>query len=110
VKRFVRSAARDDILRQFRYYLIEQKVPDVALRFLAAAEEAIRAVANDPGIGSPRLFPDAKLTGLRSWPVPGFEDIRVYYLEQADTVRIVRVLHGKRDVRRILRREDPSWE
>lgn len=110
MKRFVRSAARDDILRQFRYYLIEQKVPDVALQFLAAAEEAIRAVTNDPGIGSPRSFPEAKLAGLRSRPVPGFEDMRVYYVERANTIRIVRVLHGKRDVRRILRREDPSAE
>ena len=107
MKRFVRSAARKDILDQFRY-LVEEGAPDAALRFLDAVEETLRALARDPAIGAPKFFPNAKLAGLRSWAVPGFEDIRVYYLEQQDVVRIVRVLHGKRDLKRILKREDPS--
>jgi len=43
--------------------------------------------------------------GMRAWPVPGFEDIRLYYLETADVLLIVRVLHDKRDVQQILQGE-----
>ena len=35
----------------------------------------------------------------------GFEAIRIYYLEVPGRLRVVRILHGKRNVRRILNRE-----
>jgi plasmid stabilization system protein ParE len=35
----------------------------------------------------------------------GFEAIRIYYLLDEDTIRVIRILHGKRDVKRILERE-----
>lgn len=106
MKRFVRSAARRDIQRQFSYYLVERDAPEVALRFLDAAEEALKTIGRDPAIGAPRSV--ANLPGLRSWPVPGFENIRVYYVETPEAVRIVRILHGRRDLGRILAREDAS--
>ena len=90
--------------RQFRYYLVELDVPEVALRFLDSVEDAIRVIIRNPGIGSQRPFPN--LPGLRSWPVPGFEDIRVYYVQTPGVLRIVRVLHGSRDLGRILKKED----
>jgi hypothetical protein len=40
-----------------------------------------------------------------SWPVKGFEAIRIYYVEVPGCLRVVRILHGKRDVRRILEAE-----
>jgi len=40
--------------------------------------------------------------------VLGFETIRVYYLVQGEALRIVRVLHGKRDLRRILEAESTA--
>ena len=46
------------------------------------------------------------LAGLRSWAVKGFEDMRIYYVVQDDVLRVVRVLHGKRDINKILKRED----
>jgi toxin ParE1/3/4 len=45
---------------------------------------------------------NAALANLRSWPVTGFEVIRFYYLVENDTVRVIRILHGKRDVRKVL--------
>lgn len=67
----------------------------------------MKALVRNPGIGSPVLFPNEKLKGMRSWPVPGFENIRVYYLDRDGTLRIVRVLHGRRDLKRILKGGDP---
>lgn len=45
------------------------------------------------------------LAGLRSSPVKDFEDIRIYYVIQKDVLRVVRVLHGKRDIKSILAKE-----
>lgn len=95
-------AAREDILAQFRYYVLHEGVPDVGFRFLDAVEAAIARVGEMPAIGAPQQFESPALAGMRAWPVPGFEDVRLYYLEAADVLLIVRVLHDKRDVRRIL--------
>jgi plasmid stabilization system protein ParE len=46
-----------------------------------------------------------QLRDLRFWPVAGFETIGVYYVVDSDAIRVIRILHGKRDVRRILERE-----
>ena len=42
---------------------------------------------------------------LRSWPVVGFEAIRIYYLLDENAMHIIRILHGKRDLKNILERE-----
>jgi len=48
------------------------------------------------------------LPGLRSWPVPGLKDICVYYVQTPGVLRIVLILHGSRDLARILKKEDNS--
>jgi plasmid stabilization system protein ParE len=58
VKVLYRQTASDDIVRQFRYYLVTAEAPEIALRALAS-----------------------------------------------DAMHIIRILHGKRDVRRILGNE-----
>ena len=98
MKLVIRSAAREDILRQYEYYLVERNAERAAERFLDSARGAIEYVFKRPGVGAPRILKCAALTGLRSWPVKGFAQIRVYYLVSTNEVRIVRVLHGKRDV------------
>jgi len=59
-----------------------------------------------PDIGSRREFKNPLLAGLRSWPVPGFTAIRIYYIHAGGSVRIVRVLHGKRDVHSLLEADE----
>jgi plasmid stabilization system protein ParE len=102
MKHIIRDAAREDILRQYRFLLTERESPFVAERFLTAVQTTIRQISKNPGIGSPRSFVNPKLIGLRSLAVEGFPSIRVYYLVSGKTVRIIRVLHGKRDVGRVL--------
>ena len=63
-----------------------------------------------PGAGTPKILENSRLQGLRSWPVPGFPAIRVYYLNTGDELRIVRVLHGKRDINSLLEEETASEE
>lgn len=105
MKSFISDAARDDILRQYRYLLTERESPLAAERFLTSIQKASGQICKSPSIGSPRFCIHPKLTGLRSWVVQDFPSIRIYYLLSGDAIRIIRVLHGKRDVGRVLENE-----
>jgi plasmid stabilization system protein ParE len=92
VKAVIRPRAQDDILRQFRWYLVDQDAPDAAFRFVEAVEASVEQLLRMPNMGAPRELRNPALKGLRLWPVN-------------DTVRVIRILHGKRDVDRILKKE-----
>ncbi|MEK6397049.1 MAG: type II toxin-antitoxin system RelE/ParE family toxin [Terriglobus sp.] len=94
----IRPAAREDILQQYRYYLVEQKAEATAERFLSAVQQAIDQVCNHPQIGSRKLLSHSTLSNLRTWPVEGYPATRLYYLFDGKTVGILRVLHSKRDI------------
>jgi plasmid stabilization system protein ParE len=67
----IRPRARDDIIRQYRWYLVEKDAPDAAFRFLDAVEKSIEQLIRMPGSGSPKLLRNPALAGLRVWPVEG---------------------------------------
>jgi plasmid stabilization system protein ParE len=60
----IRPAARDDIIRQFRWYLVEQDAPDAALRFVDAVEESVQQLLLMPDMGAPREIGNPALKGL----------------------------------------------
>ena len=97
--------AEDDIIRQFRYYLVEQNAPLTAVRFREAVIESMKQLNAHPHIGS---VIRASIPGLRCWPVKGFNAMRIYYVETPGNLRVVRILHGKRNVRHILKEEYPA--
>jgi toxin ParE1/3/4 len=105
---YVRTAAREDILRQYFYYLVEKDAARAAERFLGAVQSAIENLCRMPEAGAPKLLQNPRLTGLRSWPVDGFPAMRIYYLHAGDELRIVRVLHSKRDINPLLEEETGS--
>lgn len=94
--------AEANVIRQFRYYLVDQDAPAVAFRFREAVIESVEQLKPHPRMGT--LF-QGSISGLRSWPVKGFEAIRIYYIDDPGRLRVVRILHGKRNVRRILKEE-----
>ena len=104
MKHVIRPAAKDDIIRQFRYYLLEGAF-DTANTFIDAVDGSIETVCRMPEMGAPKQFSNSILAGLRAWAVKGFEDMQIYYVIQDDVLRVVRVLHGKRDIGKILKRE-----
>lgn len=55
-----------------------------------------------PGAGSSRYARVLPADGLRMWPVAG-SAYRIFHLERADHIDIVRVLHGARDIPVLLR-------
>ena len=109
--RFVLLPSADaDIVRQFGWYS-EQGLPDVARRFRSSVESSIKLALSRPESGAPKLVRNLALSGLRSWPVKGFGEFRIYYLLRPNTFIVVRVLHGKRDIGAILENqtvEDPG--
>ena len=102
---FIRAAAREDILRQYFYYLVEKDAVRAGERFLDAVQTATEALCRMPGAGAPKILDNPSLSGLRSWPVSGFPAMRIYYIHSGDDLRIIRVLHGKRDINPLLEEE-----
>ncbi len=103
-----RQAASDDIVRQFRYYLVTLNLPEVAVRFRDAVRSTVQSLRPHPLVGPRYSSGTPGLQDLRSWPVAAFEAIRIYYIADEGVIRIIRILHGKRNVNRILARENPS--
>jgi plasmid stabilization system protein ParE len=65
----------------------------------------VAQVLDMPQAGAPKILRNVALESLRSRPVEGFEDMRLYYLVRGEDLRVVRVLHGRRDIDRILENE-----
>ena len=105
MKVLYRQTASDDIVRQFRYYLLSADAPEVAVRFREAVKRTIQSLSQNPHVGPRYASSNPRLRDLRSWSVVGFEAIRVYYALEEDAIHIIRILHGKRDVRQIIENE-----
>ena len=58
-----------------------------------------------PQCGSPKPLKNSSFSGLRFTAVQGFEDILIFYIVEPEALRIIRVLHGKRDIKKLLERE-----
>jgi toxin ParE1/3/4 len=102
VKLVVFPFARVDIRDQVEYYF-DLELPEIGDRFLAAVNNAVSAALRTPKAGAPKRVRNPRLAGLRSWPVKGFDEFRVYYIvHDNDVLAVIRVLHDKRDVGTIL--------
>jgi toxin ParE1/3/4 len=88
--------ARDELYDQAEYISVENE--DLSRRFLAAAHATFAALLATPGLGRSREFHAARLRGLRSWRIRGFENWLVFYRVADETVEVLRVLHGARDL------------
>jgi toxin ParE1/3/4 len=89
--------ARQDLDEAYAWYYVE--APDVAERFLRAVVAASQLLSDNPFLGRPRRF---RIKGIRSWQVPGFRVYLIFYRPTETALQIVRVLHGARDLRKLL--------
>ncbi|RZT91980.1 type II toxin-antitoxin system RelE/ParE family toxin [Rivibacter subsaxonicus] len=69
----------------------------VALKFVAALEEAWRHLRDFPSTGALRYGAELTIPGLRFWPLNKFPYL-VFYIEREDEVDVLLVLHGSRDI------------
>jgi toxin ParE1/3/4 len=79
--------------------------PEIAIRFREAVRRTIRSLSQNPYVGPRYASGNPRVENLRSWPVAGFEAIRIYYALEVDAILIIRILHGKRDIGQILENE-----
>ena len=89
-----------DLIEQADF--IAQDNVDAAERFLTATENAFQFLAENPSAGRLREFSNARLSGIRMWPIRGFDKHLIFYRDLSDAVEIIRVLHAARDIDRIL--------
>jgi toxin ParE1/3/4 len=105
----VRPKADKDLDDQ-AYYFATQASTNLGHRFLLAAHETFTLLASKPQIGwHPRLMhPD--LAPLRVFPVSNFEKMLALYLPLPNGIEVLRVVHGSRNLRTLLRREGVELE
>lgn len=103
-KRIVQSKeATNDLIDIALYYRAEDRA--LAERFLGSVDEDFRRIAEIPGIGTIRVIGAKEPITVRVWPVTGFRNYLIFYQAAKDEVTVLRVLHGARDVDRILETE-----
>lgn len=92
--------ALDELLR------IEEAIaadsPQAAIRFIDAAYETFRQLAETPLIGRARRFQNSKLENLRSFRVSRFDKYLIFYTPADSGIRIHHVFHGARDLENLL--------
>jgi toxin ParE1/3/4 len=96
----VRPKARLDIA-EIAAHIGEENFT-AATRFLDEVYGAFNMLANMPLMGSARRFRRESLRGLRLWRVPHFENYLVVYRPGISGVEVIRVLHGARNIEKLL--------
>ena len=91
-----RSAqAQADIEAALAYF--QSEAPHLAGNFLDALEKAVAHIRRAPGAGSPRYAHALDVPGLRFW-LPGKFPYALFYLEHADCLLVIRLVHMSRDI------------
>ncbi len=96
----IRPAADRDLDEQAEYYW--SRSPKTAIRWYDATAETFMFLAENPLIGIMRETAKPALQGIRTWPIPGFERHIIFYRPVEEGVEVLRVIHGARDLDRIL--------
>jgi plasmid stabilization system protein ParE len=94
--RLVPSAEANDDVFGIARYLSDQR-EDLGFRFYDCVDATYQQIAENPqwkGLGH---FRQAEIKNIRVCPVEGFPNHFVFYRVVADTIEIIRVLHGARD-------------
>src|SRR5690606_24412897 len=77
-----------------------------ALRFIQAFDETTDLLAQNPDIGI--RWPGKRHEGIRYRSIRGFEVYLIFYRSSSDTLTVAHVLHGHRDLPRILDENDSA--
>lgn len=70
---------------------------ELALRFQEAVANELDQLARFPGLGSPRPGRNPRLASLRMRPIKGFPNWLLYYLDEAETLEVLWILHAAED-------------
>jgi toxin ParE1/3/4 len=97
-----REAAKRDLIAQWVWYA-ENAGIEVADSFLEAAEKTLTLLSTQPETGARFFASKVELQGMRRFPISdGFEKLLVFYFPLEDGIDLIRVVHGSRDLERLL--------
>ncbi len=80
------------------FVFIGEENLDVAVHFLVAVEDSIELLRKNPFLGNIRAFQNSRISNIRMTLVKGFHNYQIYYTVGEESIEIVRVLHGSRDL------------
>ena len=102
------ARAVDDLEDQFNYIAMDNL--GAAARFTRAAEETFLQLVQMPNMGRHSEFQSSRLSNVRQWRIPGFENHLIFYRPIEDGIEVLRVLHGARDIERLFNEGEPENE
>ena len=91
------DAAVNDIIEQADWYK-ERANSRLGNRWESAVARALLRIVNNPRSGAPCTFKASELRGVRRMSVAGFSKHLIFYRIEKDTLLILRVIHGARDL------------
>ena len=91
-----RTTAEAELHAAIGYYL-EEGAFDAALGLVDEFEQALGMIGAHPSIGSPRLELELGIPGVRSFALPTYPYVIVYF-DTAEFVDSRHVLHSRRDI------------
>ncbi len=89
-------------MHEIAEYLARVSSPILGLRFLKAIEDTCASLADMPEMAGKYESDDPRLAELRVFTVRGFPNHLVFYDIDGCMLRVVHVLHGGRDLDRLL--------
>lgn len=101
---FVRHDAELDAFSYFQY--LHERNPDAAMRFLAAIDQTVEGLAEQPMKGRLRRFRGRDLRNIRSWRVDEFENYLIFYRVTDERIEVLRIKHGAMGFPRALRSKE----
>ncbi len=104
----VERAAEEDLFEAVDYSM-RQRTPATSRRFVTAAQETFARLAETPDIGHRYQTTHPRLQHLHVWRVRVFDRYLIFYHATEQTLFIERVLHGARDIGRLLGQEKPQF-
>ena len=93
-------AAEEDVAGQAVW--IAKDNPEAAACYIHAVAETISFLEDNPQTGTRYPTRAHALRGLRKRQVTGFHNYLIFYLERDDSLLVVRILHGARDLPAVL--------
>ena len=87
--------AMRDLVNARAYY--RQQAPHMVAAFALTVDAELLHLRKNPETGSPRHGLQIGIAGLRCWLIKQFP-YAIFYLQQANTVLVIRVLHQCADI------------
>ena len=91
--------AIDDLDIAFEY--LAERNPTAAHKFNEAARKTLEQLAVLPGLGVTRQYDNPQIVDVRMFRMQDFRNYLIFYNATEDGIRVIRILHGARNVSKI---------